>query len=160
VLREMSRPQPNLLRFSLGLGGSSYGAGSLHVEAGLEGGAFLDREREWRAFLGLHGHAFLPAAYGQPYAFLVGARLGLEHKWRSSRLGPTVEAFAESGPAFEASTGARATTGFVGAGGSLGVSGWTGGAELQIKLTGGEVLRLDREHYSAFYAGFLAGVNW
>jgi hypothetical protein len=158
VLHEVTRPQPHLLRLTLGEGYSGYGGGALHVEAGADVGWFLDRERDWRAFLGVHGHVFLPGA--QPNAYLFGARLGLEHKWRSSRLGPTAEAFAETGAAFETGTGARAAAPFAGAGASLGISFWAAGNEWQLKLTGGEVLRLDREGYNAFQAGFLAGLSW
>jgi Domain of unknown function (DUF4157) len=158
VLHEVARPQPHLLRISAGEGGSDYGGGALHVEAGVDVGRFLDREREWRAFLGVHGHAYL--AGGQPNAYLVGARLGLEHKWRSSRVGPTAEAYAESGAAFETGPAARGAAPFIGVGGSLGVSWWSGGKEWQVKLTGGEVLRLDPEGYHAFQAGFLAGLSW
>lgn len=165
VLHEVSRPQPHLLRLSLGAGGSSYGGGMLHLEGGIGTGRFLDRERDWRAFLGVHGHAYLdpapvPGEPSKPSAFLLGARLGFERKWRSSRLGPTAEAYAETGAAFEAGPGARGPAPFIGAGGSLGVSWWEGGKELQLKLTGGEVVRLDREHYHAFQAGFLAGFSW
>ncbi len=42
----------------------------------------------------------------------------------------------------------------------MGVSGWAAGKEWQVKLTGGEVLRLDREGYSAFQAGLNAGFSW
>lgn len=156
VLHEVA--QPRLLRLSAGYGVSSYGGLSLHVEAGADVGRFLDREREWRGFLGVHGHAFVAST--QPNAYLVGARLGFEHKWRSSRLGPTAEAFAESGAAFETGAGGRRPAVFVGGGASLGASWWSGGKEWQLKLTGGEVLRLDREGYHAFQAGFLAGLSW
>jgi hypothetical protein len=157
VLHEVKRPQPHLLRLSLGEGYSSYGGGSLHVEAGVDTGSFLDRERSWRAFVGVHGQAFVADA--NP-AFLIGARLGFERKWRSSRLGPTAEVYGESGAAFETGAGARGTAPFVGAGASLGVSGWLSGKELQVKLTGGEVLRLDHESYSAFQAGLSLGLSW
>lgn len=157
VLHEVSRPQPRLLRLSGGYGVSGYGGTSFHLEAGADVGWFLDREREWRMFLGVHGQAYLS---GKPSAFLLGARLGFERKWRASRFGPTAEAFAESGAAFETGPGARAAAPFIGAGGSVGLSTWLSGKELQFKLTGGEVIRLDREHYSAFQAGFLAGLSW
>jgi hypothetical protein len=156
VLHEVKRPQPHLLRLSEGLGYSSYGGGSFHVEAGIDTGRFLDRERSWRAFLGVHGHTFV----GYHPAFLIGARLGFEHKWRSSRLGPTAEVYGESGAAAEVGLGARGTAPFVGAGASLGLSSWSAGKEWQVKLTGGEVLRLDHEGYSAFQAGLAAGFSW
>ena len=156
VLHEVKRPQPHLLRLSEGLGYSSYGGGSFHVEAGIDTGRFLDRERSWRAFLGVHGHTFA----GYHPAFLIGARLGFEHKWRSSQLGPTAEVYGESGAAAEVGLGARGTAPFVGAGASLGLSSWSAGKEWQVKLTGGEVLRLDHEGYSAFQAGLAAGFSW
>lgn len=157
VLHEVKRPQPHLLRLSLDYGGSSYGGEALWVGAGLDTGRFLDRERSWRAFLGAHGQTFV----GPPNtAFLIGARLGFEHKWRSSQFGPTAEVYGESGAALEFGAGARGPAPFAGAGASLGVSGWAGGKEWQVKLTGGEVLRLDREGYSAFQAGLNAGFSW
>ncbi len=157
VLHEVKRPQPHLLRLSLDFGGSSYGGGALWVGAGLDSGRFLDRERSWRAFLGVHGQTF---AAPSNTAFLIGARLGFEHKWRSSQFGPTAEVFGESGAALETGAGARGPAPFVGAGASLGVSGWVGGKEVQVKLTSGEVLRMDREAYSAFQAGLNAAVSW
>jgi hypothetical protein len=164
VLHEVSRPQPRLLRLSAGFGGTDFGGLSpLHFEGGVDTGRFLDRERDWRAFLGVHGHAYLDSAGGRSShqsAFLLGARLGFERKWRSSRLGPTAEAFAEGGAAFETGTGARGAAPFAGAGGSLGVSDWISGTEFQLKLTGGEVIRLDREAYHAFHAGLLIGISW
>ena len=138
VLHEVRRPQPLLLRASERLGYSSYGGGSLHVEAGIDTGRFLDRERSWRTFLGVHGQAFIGPVHP---AFLIGARLGFEHKWRSSQLGPTAEVYGESGAALETGAGARGPAPFVGAGASLGVSGVVAGKEVQVKLTGGEVLR-------------------
>ena len=163
VLHEVSRPQPRLLRPSAGFGRSDYVGPSRHFEGGVDTGRFLDRERDWRAFLGVHGHAYLDPGAGLPghqNAFLLGARLGFERKWRSSRLGPTAEAFAEGGAAFETGTGARGAAPFVGAGGSLGLSDWVSGKEVQLKLTGGEVVRLDREAYHAFQAGLLVGISW
>jgi hypothetical protein len=164
VLHEVNRPQPHLLRFSFGGGASTYGGGAAHFELGLDTGRFLDREREWRAFLGVYGQGFLTmpslSTPNPPDAFMLGARLGFEHKWRSSRLGPTAEVYGESGAALEAGPGARGAAPFVGAGASLGLSGWTGGKELQIKLTGGEVLRLDHESYRAFQAGLRIGISW
>ena len=157
VLHEVKRPQPHPLRLSLDYGGSTYGGGSLLVGAGVDAGRFLDRERSWRAFLGVHGQTFV----GSPNtAFLIGARLGFEHKWRAGQLGPTAEVFGEGGGALELGTGARAPAPFVGAGASVGVSWWDAGKEWQVKLTGGEVLRLDREGYSAFQAGLNAGFSW
>ena len=156
VLHEARRPQPLLLRASEGLGYSSYGGGSFHVEAGIDAGRFLDRERSWRAFLGAHGQAFV----GYHPAFLIGARLGFEHKWRSSQLGPTAEVYGETGAAAELGPGGRGTAPFAGAGASLGLSSWSSGKEWQVKLYGGEVLRLDHEGYSAFQAGLAAGFSW
>jgi Domain of unknown function (DUF4157) len=157
VLREVRRPQPHLLRLSLDVGSSSYGGGGFWAGAAVDTGRFLDRERSWRAFLGVHGQTFVGQ---QNNAFLVGARLGFERKWRSSQFGPTAEVYGESGATFETGTGARGLGPFVGAGASLGVSAWDSGKELQLKLTGGEVLRLDREGYSAFQAGVTLGLNW
>jgi hypothetical protein len=159
VLHEGSRPRPRMLRLEAGLGGSDYAGGSFHAEAGVDYGWMLDRERDWRAFLGVHGHAFV----GDRSAFLLGARLSFEHKWRSSRLGPAAEAYAEGGVATEAEaiTGpARGAAPYAGAGASVGISGWTGSGEWQVKLTGGEVIRLDAEKYHAFHAGFLIGWRW
>lgn len=162
VLHEVHRPQPRLLRVTAGEGFSTYGGLSLHLEGGADAGWFLDAERDWRAFLGVHGHAFLGSA-DQRNAYLLGARIGIEHKWRSSRLGPTVEAYAEGGVATETGTGARGVAPFVGTGASVGVSGWPGrptGTEWQLKLTGGEVVRLDAEKYHAFQVGLQAGLSW
>jgi hypothetical protein len=156
-LHEVKRPQPHLLRLSLDYGGSSYGGGALWAGAGVDTGRFLDRERSWRAFLGVHEQTFIGPANT---AFLLGARIGFEHKWRSSRFGPTAEVYGESGAAVELGAGARGPAPFAGAGASLGVSGWDSGREYQVKLTGGEVLRLDHESYSAFQAGLSAAINF
>ena len=157
VLHEVKRPQPHLLRLSLGEGRSSFGGGSLLVEGGVDTGSFLDRDRSWRAFLGVHGQAFVGQANT---AFLIGARIGFEHKWRSSRFGPTAEVYGESGATFELGTGAREPGPFAGAGASLGLSWWALGDEFQVKLTGGEVLRFDHQSFSAFQTGISAAINF
>ncbi len=160
VLHEGSRPRPRLLRISATLFGlSDYAGGSYHAEAGVDHGWMLDRERSWRAFLGVHGHAFV----GDRSAFLLGARLGFERKWRSARLGPVAEAYTEGGVATE--TGAisgpsRGAAPFAGVGASVGLSGWTGSGEWEVKLTGGEVVRLDAEKYHAFQAGLLLSYSF
>ena len=70
------------------------------------------------------------------------------------------EVYGESGATFETGPGARGLGPFAGAGASVGVSGWLAGKELQIKLTGGEVLRLDHESYSAFQTGLSLGLSF
>jgi hypothetical protein len=160
VLHEGSRPRPRMLRIDpISYGLSDYAGGSVHFEAGADYGWMLDRERAWREFLGVHGHAF----FGDRMAFLIGARLGFEHRWRSARQGPVAEAYAEGGVATE--TGAtfgpsRGTAPFVGVGASVGIASWGGSGELVVKLTGGEVVRLDAEKYHAFQAGLLLSYSF
>ena len=160
MLHEGSRPRPRMLRISVTpLGLSDYAGGSYHVEAGVDYGWMLDRERSWRAFLGVHGHAFA----SDRFAFLLGARLTFEHKWRSARLGPTAGAYAESGVATEVGAilgPSRGTAPFAGAGASVGIAGWSGSGEWELKLTGGEVVRLDAEKYHAFQAGIQLAWTW
>jgi hypothetical protein len=111
----------------------------------------LDRERQWRGFVGLHGDAFIGA---DRIAFLLGARLTAERKWGFARLGPTVGAYAEGGVATEAGSGGRGAAPYVSGGLSVGIAGWTGtSGELEVKLTGGGLVRLDGEKYHAFMAG-------
>ena len=157
VLHEVKRPQPHLLRLSLDFGTSSFNPGTTLLGGGVDTGRFLDRERSWRAFLGLHGQALTGPS---KTAFLIGARIGFEHKWRSSQLGPTAEVYAESGATFETGTETRGPGPFAGAGASLGLSWWAVGNEWQVKLTSGEVLRLDHQSFSALQTGITAAISF
>lgn len=160
ALREVNRPQPSLMSMSIGVGGSDYRGGAMHLEAGLDRGRFLDRDRRWRAFLGVHGQTEISAGYRAPSAFLLGARIGIERRWRPAQVGPVAGVYGETGVAGELGPGAHGLAPFVGAGAHVGVGVWGAGGEFRFELAGGEVLRLDRESYQSFHAGLIAGYSW
>ncbi|HEX2188353.1 MAG TPA: hypothetical protein VHG51_05610 [Longimicrobiaceae bacterium] len=97
-LVELARPVVPDFRISFG-GGYAYinDASGVYLDLGLEMGVPLSRLREWELILGVHGGMLGQIEDDRRSAWLLGARLGLEHTWTPSAGGFRVGGFGELG---------------------------------------------------------------
>jgi hypothetical protein len=138
-LKEVKRP-PKLdfsVTESIGyasLGGRSGGYLSLGVDA-----ALLDRAREVRASLGVHGTMMASLDMPVQTAFLLGVRAGLERRWTPSSGGVIAGGYVEGGRGMFAATGASPFTApYADVGGRLGYGfAATGGVLPSLMLDAG-----------------------
>jgi hypothetical protein len=145
------------------MGGSSYGTGGMYLTGGLDVGWNLDRRRAWRAFVGAHGTLLLSTDYQANNAFLLGARLGFEHRWNPGGIGPGVHVFGEGGAAGESSsstTEPRRLAPYAGAGARLDVGLWTDGKLLRAGVEAFSGWRLDAERLHFAQLGFSLAVEF
>ncbi len=125
-----ARPRPFTPDFRITLGGgyaSLSGISGLFMQAGVDMGIPLDRMRRWELVLGPQVR-WLNAmdSSGRREAFLLGARLGVEHTWTPSAGGFSVGGFGEIGHGWFSSTS------YGGAGGYSDRSARTGYGELGV----------------------------
>ncbi|MFT4102654.1 MAG: DUF4157 domain-containing protein [Burkholderiaceae bacterium] len=99
TLEARSRPVLPDFRFTMGAGYTSInGAGGLFLSTGLGLGIPLDRLRRWELVLGPQVRwQFARGDDGSREAFLLGARIGLEHSTGGGTHGFTTGLFAEGG---------------------------------------------------------------
>lgn len=162
-LRQLSRPVQTIVSPSFGIGGSSYGGGGMYLTAGLDIGWNLNQRRTWRAFVGAHGNYLISGDYKANNAFLLGARLGFEHRWNPGGVSPGLQLFGEGGASGETKsssyTQARPLAPYAGAGLRLDLGAWAG----QFVHGGVEALtgwRLDAEHLRFAQLGFNFAVDF
>lgn len=159
ALRELQRPTQIIVRPSLQFGGTDYGA-SMFVALGLDLGIPLRRQRDWAAFLGVHGRLLIGTDYPNRDAFMLGARLGFEHRWNPSGLSPGVNLFGEAGGTAETGTGGRGVAPYAAAGARIDVSTWASGATWQLGVEAMRGARIDAEHRQFFMLGLSAAVGF
>ncbi|MGH3796774.1 MAG: eCIS core domain-containing protein [Pseudonocardiaceae bacterium] len=164
VLQALRRPVVPEFRVSSGFGYSSYGRGGFDLGGGFDVGLGLDRLRHWQLFLGVHGQYLMPLRDSERYAFLAGARIGLEHRWNPSGGGLQLGAFGEFGATGEIgdpglAAPRRPVAPFAGAGARLGYGfAPAGGLMYQLGLEAGGGMRIDPEAARWFRLGLSAGV--
>ena len=162
-LKRLSRPVQTIVSPSFGIGGSSYGSGGMYLTAGLDIGWNLNQRRTWRTFVGAHGNYLISGDYKANNAFLLGARLGFEHRWNPGGVSPGLQLFGEGGASGETTSSSytrpRPLAPYAGAGLRLDLGGWPGhflhgGVEA---FTG---WRLDAEHLHFAQLGFNFAVDF
>jgi hypothetical protein len=98
LLVELRRPLSPDFRLSYNLGYTNFFGGSgISIGMGLGIGIPLNRQREWNLLLGVHGHLLSELEQPSRQAFLLGARLGLDHTVAPSAGGFQMGAFTELG---------------------------------------------------------------
>jgi hypothetical protein len=163
-LKQLDRPTQTIVSPSFGVGGSSYGGGAMYLTAGIDVGWNLDRRRSWRAFLGAHGELLLGSDYRANTAFLLGARLGFEHRWNPGGFGPGLQLFGEGGGTGETHSSSytepRRLAPYAGAGARLDVGAWTQGTFIHGGIEAFSGWRLDAEHLHFAQLGFNLAVDF
>lgn len=101
-LVEVQRPAQVDLTLEVGLGYASFASSEgrsngLYLGLGASLGVPLSRQREWELIIGAHGRFLGELDSPLRKAFLLGARLGLEHTWTPSTGGLTLGGFGEVG---------------------------------------------------------------
>ena len=172
-LVEINRPEITF-EFSGVFGGTDYQGGGYYIGLGLDFGLPLSRTRDWGLFLGAHTHVLLSLMEQDRTAFLLGARLGIEHTFGASTGGFQWGGYGELGyGTFGRQEPGTSSTERFGApyymvGGNLGYSfAPAGGAIPFLGAEGGYGSTIlseeDRETYGNnewFYLGLSAGVEW
>jgi hypothetical protein len=96
-LFELRRPVTPDFRLSLGLGYAHTGGPGTYLGGGFDVGLPLDRERRWRALLGIHGRMLGRLDDERATSWMLGARLGLERSFTPSAGGLRLGGFLELG---------------------------------------------------------------
>jgi hypothetical protein len=101
------------------------------VGAGVDVGLPLERRRRWVALPGVHGRMLAGLRDEERFAFLAGARAGIERNWLGRLGAGRVGAFVEGGALFEPfRPGGSHTAPYVEAGLSGGFTAYESGAPL------------------------------
>lgn len=162
-LRAVQQPKPLNLRLDVGLGGSDYGGGAMRLDLGFGVGLPLDARRRWQAFVSAHAATMLPLDINGRYAFLAGARFGIEHQARPVAGGVEARVFGDIGATTEfgrvgtPTTPARSLAPLVGAGARLG---YQIDPKVSFGLEGSLGVRADSEFAKFYSLGLYLGVQF